>query len=117
VPLSAAHAWIHRQARIVAAIYIVVVPLVMLALASFSVYDHYTTSHRVARLAAEGAEAHQGVCALRRDLQTRVRSSVLYLQHHPQGIPALGITADDLRQSITIQEQYAKSLAHLHCDP
>lgn len=50
------------------------------------------------------------LCALQDDLQRRVNDSREYLQKHPQGAPALGLSPADIRRSIDNQQRTIDSI-------
>lgn len=79
------------------------------------------------KLAVEGAQAHKGVCAFRKNLERQVYDSArqihqtqVFLHKHPHGIP--GVPVAVLRQAIkdrgsTLDRQQAalESLANIGC--
>lgn len=66
-------------------------------------------------LVKQGKEAHDGVCALRHNLEVEVQASVDYLVKHPEGAPALGLTRADILRSIDRERKTIESLRSVHC--
>lgn len=67
------------------------------------------------RQAREAIETHRAACTFRNNLKSQERSSEHYLALHPNGAPALGISAAQIRSSIAKQDAAVKSLSGLHC--
>jgi hypothetical protein len=65
--------------------------------------------------AAQASSTHAAVCTYRRDLAQQVASSRAFLKTHPNGLPALGVSAGQIRQSIDRQASAVQSLSDLHC--
>lgn len=61
----------------------------------------------------EGQRAHDAVCLLRADLQTRVTTGNQFLRDHPEG--ALGISASDLQRSLDNQQATIDALSEAGC--
>lgn len=66
-------------------------------------------------LAKQGKQAHDAICEIRLNLSHRISTSTIqaensraYLKAHPEGLPALHVTAEQIRKSLADQE---KSLA------
>lgn len=57
----------------------------------------------------------QGVCQFRQNLQQQVLDSEHYLVVHPNGAPALGLSAASIQQSIDREKLTVDSLAPLNC--
>jgi hypothetical protein len=55
------------------------------------------------------------LCVLRADLQSRVDTGQRFLDRHPRGIQ--GISASDIRGSISNQRQTVRALRGLSCPP
>lgn len=80
------------------------------------------------KLAVQGAQAHRGVCAFRKNLERQAQDSAhqihqtkVFLRHHPNGIA--GIPASVLRQALkdrgdTLDRQRAalESLGNIGCN-
>lgn len=56
------------------------------------------------------------LCNLRANVSARVVSSETYLKNHPNGAPALGLTAKEIRASIKRDRTTVNALGGLHCD-
>lgn len=71
---------------------------------------------RIQHAARLGVKTHTGVCRLRDDLKRRVKSSEVFLRHHPDGIP--GISAKQIEASAAGQRRTIRSLRVLGpCPP
>ena len=55
------------------------------------------------------------VCKFRADLQARYAAGQKYLNEHPNGAPALGLSYADLKRSVDSQAATLKSLDNLRC--
>lgn len=62
-----------------------------------------------------GAQTHTAVCALRHDLQDRVKNSEQFLRSHPHGFA--GVTVKVIRAQIMGQEKTIQALHSLDCRP
>lgn len=60
-------------------------------------------------------ETHRAACSYRENLREQARASTKYLEQHPNGVPALGISAAQIRQGIGRQQRAVYSLSDLHC--
>lgn len=60
-------------------------------------------------------EAHRALCALRSGYVEQAQNTRKYLNKHPDGAPALGITAGQLEQQITSLHKRADSLRVADC--
>jgi hypothetical protein len=60
-----------------------------------------------------GERTNDALCALRGDLQERVRSGEQFLATHPRGIPGVPVTT--LRTSIAGQRRTIVALSSLKC--
>src|SRR4051812_46787996 len=69
------------------------------------------------RQARDAAEKHRGACSYRANLQQQAVSTEKYLAKHPDGVPALGISAAQLRATIERLQAGAGALSGLHCAP
>lgn len=65
-----------------------------------------------ARLAAQ---AHSGLCAFRNQLKQQIESSEQYLTKHPNGAPALHLSAAAIQQSIDREQETISALSNLNC--
>ena len=65
-----------------------------------------------ARLAAQ---THTGICAFRHQLQAEVKTSEQYLIKHPEGAPALHLSAASIQQGIDKEQATISSLSVLNC--
>lgn len=66
-------------------------------------------------LIREGASTHKGVCLYRDGLQEQITDSMKYLADHPNGAPALGITASQIQAQIARQQAAVDALSILNC--
>lgn len=66
--------------------------------------------------AQDAAETHNAVCVYRSNLLEQAHETQKYLLEHPDGAPALGITAAQLQQTLERQRAAAESLAGLNCN-
>lgn len=67
------------------------------------------------QLAVQGKEAHDGLCALKRDYEQRIEASLKFLRENPKGIP--GIPASLIRNTVRNQQATLDALARLRCRP
>jgi hypothetical protein len=58
-------------------------------------------------------ETHLALCALRADLQNRVRSSEEFLRDHPEGFA--GITAEQIQVQVINQKRTIDAIGFLDC--
>lgn len=65
-------------------------------------------------LGVQGKQAHTAVCALRADLDKRVRATEAYLATHPGDI--LGIPREQVLSSLENQKATLRALATAGCD-
>lgn len=70
---------------------------------------------RSAKEAQDAAETHAAVCTFRGQLVAQLKASQDYLRQHPDGAPALHISAAQLQQTIDREQSAVDSLAELHC--
>ncbi len=66
-------------------------------------------------LALAGKEAHDALCVFRNDLEERIGRTRAYLARHPEGFPALGITAGELANQLMNQQKTIDALKQLKC--
>lgn len=69
----------------------------------------------ISRQAQDAAETHSAVCAFKTQLVGQIRSSEQYLIKHPDGAPALHLSAASIQQSINKEQATVNSLAGLNC--
>lgn len=60
-------------------------------------------------------QTHTGLCAFRHQLKQQVQTSEQYLQQHPEGAPALHLSAASIQQSIDREQATISSLSALDC--
>lgn len=75
------------------------------------------TAQQSRHRAAEGRQAHDALCVFKQDLQRRAAAGAAFLQQHPNGLPAAGITRAVLTASLAGQVSTIRSLDRLRCDP
>jgi hypothetical protein len=75
-------------------------------------------SMRVGQTASDlegvATETHDALCAFKTDLQKRYAAGTKFLKENPEGIP--GISAAQIKQSLSNQESTLDSLEPLDCD-
>jgi len=75
----------------------------------------------IANLVVLSSQAHKAdltytaACSYYHNLQLQLASSTRYLRAHPDGAPALGISAQQIQQSINREQAAVDSLASLDC--
>lgn len=84
-----------------------VTSILIVALVIFGILLLRRTNHSTSRSTA-------ALCALRQDLERRVRDGQAFLITHPEGIS--WIPAKTLRQSIEGQKRTIRALRSVHCD-
>lgn len=75
--------------------------------------DDITARNR--QLAMQGEGAHDAICVLRADLESRVHASEEFLRDHPTGF--LGIPAAVILNSFEGQRRTIRALSTLNCKP
>lgn len=66
---------------------------------------------------AAGKRATKALCLLRKNYEDQARSTAKYLKLHPNGAPALGLSASYLKSAENKQLAAAKTLAVIKCKP
>ncbi len=61
------------------------------------------------------AETHAVLCAYKKNVVSQRDGTARYLRMHPEGFPALGITAAQLKSQLDRQNAAVKSLSGLDC--
>ena len=80
---------------------------------------NHTVRHEneLARKAAlASSQATQALCLLRQNYMDQYRATVQYLRQHPEGAPALGVSAASLQQAANKELKQAKALKNVHCN-
>lgn len=62
---------------------------------------------------SQASQTTDALCALRRDMQVRVESSLTFLRDHPNGIP--GINAQTIRTGVENQVRTIRALSSIDC--
>jgi len=65
--------------------------------------------------AKQSEQDHKANCSYLANLKQQERSGRKYLKQHPDGAPALGISAAQIRASVHREEAAVKSLSDLNC--
>lgn len=65
------------------------------------------------KLASDGKQAHDAICALKGDLSTRIDQGRDFLKAHPKGFA--GITAVTIKQSVDNQQRTLDALHVVRC--
>lgn len=99
--------------KTIAVVYLVVVPIAILTVAVLGYVQHRETNIRTGRLAQQGKEAHDAICALRADFEQRVKTGRQYLREHPDGFA--GIDAATIRNSLKNQQATVDALSAIVC--
>lgn len=60
-------------------------------------------------------ETRDAACQFRQNLVDQVKESTHYLELHPEGAPALHVSAASIRQTIARQQASVAALAELQC--
>lgn len=66
--------------------------------------------------ARKADQTYAAACSYLNTLKDQAKTSEQYLQKHPDGAPALGITAAQLQQSIDKEQAAISSLSGLNCN-
>jgi cytochrome c-type biogenesis protein CcmH/NrfG len=78
------------------------------------VWQAQKTGQQAKALEKVATETHDSLCALKSDLQKRYVAGTKFLKENPKGIP--GISAAQIKQSLSNQESTLLSLEPLDCD-
>lgn len=92
-----------------------VVSLVASMALVIAVDQEHSAQAQYVRLARQGKEAHDGVCALKKDLHQRVSDGYIYLAKHPKGAPALGLSRKAILRSIGNEQRTLEALKQVTC--
>jgi predicted negative regulator of RcsB-dependent stress response len=99
--------WLKLLVALTVCLYLIVIALV--------VWDIYNSSQKRHAIAQNQLKITSALCAVKSDLQQRIAGSESFLKSHPQGIPALGVSAASLRLTIEGQTATLKALAPVTC--
>jgi len=72
-------------------------------------------NHVVHRDSVAAQEAHRALCLERKNFLDQYHATLAYLKAHPEGAPALGLSAASLRQTAAKQLAAALALKGLDC--
>ena len=91
--------------------------IVLAAAFTWRINDQERTEREAARAAAEAAQTHDALCALKFDLQRRANDTQEFLDDLATGQrePIPGLTVADLKRSLNGQQSTLASLKHLEC--
>lgn len=67
------------------------------------------------KAAVASSQATQALCLLRRNYMDQYRATVQYLRQHPEGAPALGLSAASLQQAADKELKQAHALKNVVC--
>lgn len=65
--------------------------------------------------AREASQTHAAVCTYRDNLIAQTHDTRHYLHLHPEGAPALGLSASSIRQTLDREQAAVTSLSGLNC--
>lgn len=68
------------------------------------------------KAAVASSQATQALCLLRHNYMDQYKTTVQYLEQHPNGAPALGLSAASLQQAANKELKQAKTLKNVHCN-
>lgn len=77
------------------------------------IWAYIDSGNRRDAIAQVAVTTKKALCTFRHDLQLRIQASEQFLKDNPNGI--VGITAEQIRQSLINQKQTVESLEDLRC--
>lgn len=127
-PLSPVIGFFERNRAALAVVYLIVIPIILLASALWQAHDSRDLKQKVERQAAQGAAALDLICklqAVQKDTQSEDRADLAgrraFLADHPEGfagIPAAVIrrSIDDKQATLDNRQKTIDALASGRCD-
>lgn len=89
--------------------------ITLLAIAAALVVIFSMVAYGIAKVDQTANQAHQALCTIRSAYEQSEQSSIKYLKKHPNGAPALGISAKQIEQSIKKAKTEVAQLKGLSC--
>lgn len=114
VVVKARDLWIAGAALLALALSVVVLVITVVVLFR-QADDHAVSQAQTAAQARVAVRDNRALCALRAQLKSQVKTSTNYLTKHPDGAPALQLSATSIQQGINKEQATVNALSTIAC--